>query len=74
MLLGARVNAEMEHQIFARNDGRLVSRWAVTTRFSAPIARRPITSTNASGSSEAEPPDSVYLDPAMEAKSEPFFI
>jgi uncharacterized Zn-finger protein len=26
------------------------------------------------GSSEAEPPDSVYLDSAVEAKSEPFFI
>jgi uncharacterized Zn-finger protein len=26
------------------------------------------------GSSEAEPPGSVYLDPAVEAKSEPFII
>ena len=26
------------------------------------------------GSSEAEPPGSVYLDPAVEAKPEPFFI
>lgn len=26
------------------------------------------------GSSEAEPPGSVYLDPSVEAKSEPFII